>query len=161
MFAFPHDLDFEVPLGQEPFQSGVLLLQLVQAVDVVGVHAIEALPSCVNCLVEPGDLGHRILVRLVQDADNLPFQKSSLSPGSLCVIRSHLLKFYMVRKDLDSSRMTAGRFLQNRNLIERNLKSFVFDYRKACPKCALAQSISSKIKFVVLDFFLIDHTNPR
>ena len=41
----PHDLDLEVPLGQEPFEPDVLLLQLAQTFDVVGVHDARPSPS--------------------------------------------------------------------------------------------------------------------
>ena len=99
---FLHDLDLEVPLGQEPFEPDVLLLQLAQTFDVVGVHAAEALPPAIDRLLADavafGDLSYRILVGLAQDADHLLFRKASLSHGSLFVVGSHLLKFQMVRK---------------------------------------------------------------
>ena len=99
---FFHDLDLDVTFGREPFEPGILLLQLAHAFDVVGVHAAEMLPPAIDHLFADalalGDLGHRILVGLAQDADHLLFGKSSLSHGSLFVVGSHLLKFQMVRK---------------------------------------------------------------
>jgi len=35
-------------IGQEPFEPGVLLLQLAQAFDVVGVHAAKTLPPAID-----------------------------------------------------------------------------------------------------------------
>jgi hypothetical protein len=73
-------------IRQQLLQTGVLLLQLPQPLNIVGVHAAGTLTPGANPLfadaVLPGDLGHRLAVGLAQDANHLLLGKSSLPHGS-------------------------------------------------------------------------------
>jgi hypothetical protein len=89
---FLHQLDFEVPLGEQLLQPGVLLLQLSELLHIIGGHAAETLSPRVDRLladaVALSDLGYRITVRLARvpticSSENLPFLMApSLSVGA-------------------------------------------------------------------------------
>jgi len=88
-----HHLDFEVALCQELLQAGILLLQLPQPLNLVGVDAAETLTPGVNRLfadaVLLGDLatGSRSASRrmpTICSSENLPFLMAPppSSPGA-------------------------------------------------------------------------------
>src|SRR5690606_18205703 len=80
-------LDVEVSLGQQLLESGVLQLQRLQALDVVGLHLPEVLApgvdGCIADLVLLGSLGHAGAVCLTQHGNHLLFSESTLSHGLL------------------------------------------------------------------------------
>src|SRR5690606_18518458 len=76
-------VDRQEVLGEHPLELGVLRLELLEPLGVVGAHAAEALPPGVDRLIaDPVLLGHHRdggLVRLAEDLDHLLLGKPALA----------------------------------------------------------------------------------